>query len=107
MSYDLSESGKKMVFGWKCHLPVNTRSRAFNIELFRFTFTHKWIIKNIVMFITRLWASNGSSKRLKNLQKKIKKQNKLITEQIESHDFSLNSGKINFHPNKKPVDWIS
>lgn len=49
-------------------LPVKTRSRVFKIELFRFTLTHKWIMRNIVIFITRLCANKGSSKRLKNLR---------------------------------------
>lgn len=50
------------------NLPLNSRSRLVGITaLFRFTRTHKSIIKNMVIFITTLCTRSGSSKRLANL----------------------------------------
>lgn len=51
---------------------MNTRSRVFIIAFFRLTFTHRWIIRNIITFITILCTNSGSSKRLKNLQNQTK-----------------------------------
>lgn len=41
--------------------PEKTRSLARMMLLLRRTFTHRWIIRNMVMFITTLWMRSGSS----------------------------------------------
>lgn len=84
-----------MIVCLNSELPVKTRSRPFKIELLRLTVTHKWIMRNIVMFITMLWTSSGSSKRLENLwTKKLHRVfDILIKIIIESHF------KYNFYEN--------
>lgn len=58
----------KMYANIYSNLPVKTRSRALTIVLFRRTFTHKWIIKNMVIFMTTLCTRSGISKRFENLK---------------------------------------
>lgn len=50
------------------YIPEKTRSLARIIALLRRTLTHKWIMRNIVMFITTLWTRSGSSYRFENLK---------------------------------------
>lgn len=55
----------------KFHIsPEKTRSRARMMLVLRRTLTQMWIIRNMMMFITTLCTSSGSSYRFENLQKR-------------------------------------